>query len=519
MTIDETTPASREVPTNSTVNAESAVVAVDSTAYAPWWRRVALRLRSGIAFGVLALVMTSLLSGSSYFIIRNTLVTERSEAAKGQAFTDARLLRSRLDPKPSDMSQLLAGLQVGSGGSALLLFEDRWYSTSVDFTHEMLPEATVEAVESGSVATQRFDLGGTPHLVVGMDIPAIEARYYEVSSFGEVESVLQGVQRTLITVGLLVTVVGALIGAALSSLVLQPLRRFADVARQIAAGKSSSRLDAEGDPDLVPLADAFNDMIEELDERAERERRFASDVSHEIRGPVSTLASAVTIVERRRDQLPDEVLPAIDALQDQVETFNELVIDLLEISRFDARTAEIDPEQIDVFDLCNRLLRERNYANIAVQLRGDHSPLISIDRRRMSQVIANLLENGERYAGGVESIHIDVTKPDVVRIEVHDSGPGVTASERERIFGRFERGDAARNADSQNGTGLGLALSRQHVELHGGRIFVEDRAPLPGACFVIELPRRADAVHIAGDLSAATVQDAKRPVDAGEGQR
>lgn len=507
MTIEETKPAPRVVKPNLDTPIAADVVAVDATAYAPWWRRVALRLRAGLAFGVLALVMTSLLSGSAYFIIRNTLVTERSEAAQNQAFIDARLLRSRLDPKPSDMSQLLAGLQVGSDGSALLLFEDRWYSTSVDFTHELLPESTVEAIDNGSVATQRFDINGVAHMVVGMDIPAIGAQYYEVSSFAEVESVLSGVQRTLIIVGLLVTIVGALIGAALSSLVLQPLRRFAEVARKISAGESSSRLDAEGDPDLVPLANAFNDMIEELDERAERERRFASDVSHEIRGPVSTLASAVTIVERRRDQLPDEVLPAIDALQDQVETFNELVIDLLEISRFDARTAEIDPEQVDVVDLCSRLLRERNYDNVQVELHGEFSPILSIDRRRMGQVIANLLENGERYAGGVNEIRIDVTAPEVLRIEVHDSGPGVSAEERERIFGRFERGDAARNADSQNGTGLGLALSRQHVELHGGEIFVEDRGAEPGACFVIELPRGIQESKVTQDLSAVSDRD------------
>ena len=278
---------------------------------------------------------------------------------------------------------------------------------------------------------------------------------------------------------------GALLGSGLTSVILQPLRRFAEVARRISDDDTTSRLDAGGDADLEPLATSFNEMLDELDERIQRERRFASDVSHEIRGPVAALASAVSIVDRRRDQLPPEIVPAIDALEDQVGAFNQLVLDLLEISRFDARTSQVDLSEVELVEFCRGVLAERGFSSVAVRA-PDGAQHVQVDRRRLEQVVSNLCENADRYAGGATDLVVERRDDGRIGVAVEDRGPGVAPEERDAIFDRFRRGAAADLPEAPRGTGLGLALSAQHVRLHGGEIWVEDRDG-GGARFVFVL--------------------------------
>lgn len=479
-----------------------------------------LRVRSGVAFAAMALILSAALALAAYVLVRSSLLTERKTVAERQAYTNARLLRARIDPVPADMSQLVSGLQVGGSGDSLLRIRGSWYSSSVEITSTEIPRSLAATVDAGDAGTQVFDHFGSPALAVGVPIAAVDAAYFEISSLEEVESTLARLGRSLLVAGAVATAVGGLLGALFSSAVLRPLRQFALVAKRIAGGGSTARsedadgsptarLDAAGDADLEPLAASFNEMLDELDARIERERRFASDVSHEIRGPVAALASAVSIVDRRRDQLPAEIVPVVDALEEQVTAFNQLVLDLLEISRFDARTAKLDTATVDLAELCERVLRGPGHDGIELAVEGPS--VIEGDRRRITQVISNLLENASRYAGGATHVRICPVQPPVdrdpatesaagtavdlaeeqlmgwVAIRVEDRGPGVPPAERELIFGRFHRGRAADTADAPPGTGLGLAVSREHVELHGGRLWVEDR-PGGGASFVVELP-------------------------------
>ena len=457
---------------------------------ADWWRHTALRLRAALAFGLLSLLLSVALSFAAYGLVRTNLLEERRDVAERQAYTNARLLRSRIDPLPEDMSQLLAGLQVGTGGDALLNVDQRWFSSSVELTNSDLPEGLTAVVMDGESAIQSTSRSGTPTLIVGVPIASSGASYFELTSLAEVDSTLDSLGRSLLVAGAVATAAGAALGAMFSSVILQPLRRFAAVAARVSAGEDTTRLDAQGDADLEPLAEAFNEMLDELDARIERERRFASDVSHEIRGPVAALASAVSVVDRRRDQLPDEIVPVVDLLDEQVTTFNQLVLELLEISRFDARTAELSVEQVDLGQLCEKVVDERGHDGVVVHP-TDPAVLARVDRRRIAQVVANLLDNAAAYAGGATDIRLErdgpADGPTVVRVMVEDRGPGVDEAEREAIFHRFRRGGAANAPGAAPGTGLGLALSRQHVELHHGHLSVEDRGG-GGARFVIELP-------------------------------
>jgi signal transduction histidine kinase len=205
-----------------------------------------------------------------------------------------------------------------------------------------------------------------------------------------------------------------------------------------------------------------------------------------------TLAASVEVLETRRDELPDRSRAALDLLVDDVNRFQRLVADLLEISRFDAGAAHLQLEPVLLPEFLSRAVAEATPVPIPVLTGPDADDLVvSVDKRRMAQVIANLVDNAAKYGATASAIRI--TRSDdghEVEISVEDHGPGVAPEDRGRIFERFSRGVSAagtRGADS--GSGLGLALVAEHVALHQGHVEVRDRSDgRPGACFVITLP-------------------------------
>jgi two-component system, OmpR family, sensor histidine kinase MtrB len=448
--------------------------------------RVPLRYRAAAGFGLTALALSSALAVVVYSVVRGDLVAQREEAATGQAYVNARLLRSRLAPLPDDIPTLLAGVRVDSG-DVLLRIDGRWYSSSVDASPDELPESLRGVVDSSTAGHQIVDGADGPQLVVGLPIAAVQAEYYEVTSLEDLTASLATLRQALLIGAGAATLVGGVVGALLTGVVLAPLRSVAAVARRVVGGETGSRLTSDGDPDLEPLTSSFNEMLDELNERIRREARFASDVTHELRGPLTALAAGVEIVNRRRDQVPGEVRDAIDALYRQVGAFNRLVLDLLEISRFDAGAARLGLRRLDLAELCRAVVEERSDGAVPVVAEG--STVASVDPLRLRQVVANLLENAARYAGG--AVQIRVTGGEGrARLEVDDAGPGVPPAERTAIFARFARGGASERPGAPPGTGLGLALSAQHAALHGGRVWVEDR-PGGGARFVVEIPTGA----------------------------
>lgn len=443
-----------------------------------------------VAFGLVSLLLAGTLAVLSYSVVRASLLEERQEAAMGEAYTNARAVRTRLRSDDQNLVNLLAGLQLDSTGQVLLRRDGSWYTDSVSTDSAVVPTSLREAVEGGAAGLQVTGSGATSLLVVGVPIAEAEAGYYQVSSLTDLDRTLTLLGSSLALGAIGAALVGAVTGAVISGRVIRPLSAISDVAGEIAAGRSDARLDAGHDPDLVPLADSFNDMVDELEERARREARFASDISHDLRGPLAAFSAAVSVVNRRRSELPPEASEALDALDEQVTAFNRLVLDLLEISRFEAGTASLQTREVDVLELVRAVVGEWEGSGpepvIRIEPGGGGRALV--DPRRIQQVMTNLLENADRYAGGPTQIVVEGRpRSAAVRICVDDAGAGVAHDEREAIFERFHRGTRAATAGAPRGTGLGLALAAEHVRLHGGRLWVED-APSGGARFVIELP-------------------------------
>ena len=453
-------------------------------------RRAGLGVRARItaAFALGALLLSLTLAGLTYGLTRSYLVRERESSAVRQAYVNAQLLRAGLRSSRPDVPQLLASLETRSGSQSVLRRGQVWFATSLVVGRDALPTGLRDRVGKGDPARQRFRLNSVPQLAVGVPLPAVDALYFEVFNLQELDRTLRILGASLIGAAAVTTLGGAAVGRWASRRVLTPLAAAARAAADIAGGQLGTRLDAGTDSDLAVLASSFNRMVDALQQRIERDARFASDVSHELRSPLTTLATSLQVMQARRAEMPDRARRALDLLAADLNRFEHLVQDLLEISRFDVGAANLDLEEVRFGELVRHAVGAAADHPIPIDLDAATSRLVvRADKRRVERVVANLVANGESYGGGV--IRVGAARRNGrVRLEVDDAGPGVPPSEREHVFERFARGKAvAGRRANDDGVGLGLSLVSEHVRLHGGEVWVEDR-PGGGARFVVELP-------------------------------
>jgi signal transduction histidine kinase len=321
--------------------------------------------------------------------------------------------------------------------------------------------------------------------VVG--IPLSNAtQYYEIVSLAGLEQDLDLMGLVLGLVAGGTTLAGAGLGWYTARRALRPLRSVTYAARGIAGGDLSARLDPSAEPDLAQLTSSFNDMVDQLAKRIERDRHFAADVSHELRSPLQTLAAAATVLQNRRAQLDERTAVAAQLVAEEVERFQRLVIDLIEITRADS---ELELSIVDVLALARDQCRARGIDPGIVRIARSVDSAWLADARRVERIVGNLLENAERHGGGAVAVRLRRQKGLNV-IEVDDEGPGVRPEDRQTIFNPFVRGRGAGSRGDSGGTGLGLAIVARLAESHGGRARVGDR-PGGGARFRVELAERA----------------------------
>jgi two-component system sensor histidine kinase MtrB len=453
-----------------------------------------LRTKVSLLLGIIALVATVSLTVVTYAFARSSLLEQRSELARTQAISNALRVRDQLRfSSVADFGEWFPSIRVESGGfAAAVLANDETVPTDFRFSYESFPTQLRQAVAAGMSGVQRFEAGDEQYVGVGVHIAEFDADYFEAFQLGPTERTLRTILVTLVIGSLVTILLATLAGWWTSRRLLRPLGRITDAAGEIATGDLNVRVVPEGDPDLDRLADSFNDMADAVQARIEREARFASDVSHELRSPITALAAAAEVINGRRGELPDRTQQALDVVVGQVRRFDAMVIDLLELSRLDAGATDLHTEEVELETLCRRVAARAGFANLPIEVatRGhDGGPLTAtVDRLRFERILTNLLENAQHHGGGPVRISIEPTDEPYVLVAVEDAGPGVARGERLRIFERFARGSAARH---RIGTGLGLALVAEHAAAQGGEAWVEDR-PGGGARFVVRLPAGGD---------------------------
>jgi signal transduction histidine kinase len=448
--------------------------------------QLGLRARVTAAFAILALVLSVTLAVFSYELTRSFVLSRRNATARQQSYLNARAVRDALLANPADVQGALAQAQTGTESALVLRVGNAWFGTSVGVGRRDVPPSLRTLVASGAAGTQNTDVASTPNIAVGVPLPAIDGAYFEFVPVQELELTLTRLAQVLAAAAIVITVIGAIIGRYASGRVLRPVRRMAVAASGISEGALSERLDAEGDSDLEPLVDAFNDMVSALRGRIEREARFASDVSHELRTPLAKMSAALSVARRRNSA--EATNAALDVLDDELQRFTGLVLDLLDISRMEAGVGELDVGEVNPADLVREVLTSTHRDNVTIDVTASAPGSVAVDKRRIGQILTNLLDNADAYGGGAECVVISGSA-ESLRLAVDDSGPGVPLHEREYIFDRFARGQTAGDTP---GTGLGLALVVEHVRLHHGDVWVED-SPAGGARFIVRVPRNGSS--------------------------
>ena len=449
-------------------------------------RRRRLRFRVLAAFALGGLLIPAGLSVLTYFWVRAYLLNQRQTSAVHQASANAQLVQTLLRSTQPDVASTLTSLQTPSNAQSVVWHAGRWFGTSAVTGPDALPSTLRHMVlEQGQSARQRYHTGGTQVQAVGIPLSGGDA-YFEVFSLHDLVTTLRALRDALAAGSLLGFGLSLAVGAWATGRVLRPVREIGGAAAAIAAGRLDARLDPEGDQELVELASGFNAMVDGLARRIERDARFASDVSHELRSPLTTLRSAVEVMQRRRAHLDPRSARALDLLSDEVDRFEQLVQDLLEISRYDAGVTHLDLEPVNLTALTKALLCEAEQA-APVTPNTDEATILA-DRRRLEQTLRNLIRNAIVHAGGVTGVVIDVGT-ERTSIVIEDHGPGISDSEQHTIFERFARGRAAGQRSSSGGVGLGLALAAEHASLQGGTIRAESNNG-HGSRFIVCLPTR-----------------------------
>ncbi|WP_309134085.1 MtrAB system histidine kinase MtrB, partial [Cellulomonas sp.] len=285
----------------------------------------------------------------------------------------------------------------------------------------------------------------------------------------------------------------------------------------------SERMPVRGTDEMARLARSFNEMaaglqdqIRRMEELSTLQRRFVSDVSHELRTPLTTIRMAGEVIHASRDDFDPAAKRSAELLQTQLDRFEDLLADLLEISRFDAGAAVLDAERRDVRDV---VVQAVEHAVALAQRRGSWLSVrlpekpadADLDPRRVERVLRNLLVNAVEHAdGSVVEVTVGADAR-AVAVTVRDHGVGMTPQEAAHVFDRFWRADPAR-ARTTGGTGLGLAISLEDAHLHGGQLEAWGR-PGRGACFRLTLPRRA-GIRLEGSPLPLVPEEAPERADA-----
>ncbi|GIF77021.1 hypothetical protein Asi02nite_65390 [Asanoa siamensis] len=372
---------------------------------------------------------------------------------------------------------------------------------------EVLGTDITTAVGDGAEATaiRSADLGAgrAKYLVKGAPVRTKfgQVELYYIEPLTTQDSAATQIRTTVLATGATLVLLLGLLAALVTRLVVRPVRVAARTAQRLSAGLLDQRMAVTGEDDLALLAASFNQMaanlqrqIIRLEDMSRLQRRFTSDVSHELRTPLTTVRMAADLIFAERDRFPADVSRTAEILQTELDRFESLLTDLLEISRYDAGFAMLDAEPTDLVPLVHRAveplrgLAERCGADLRVEVPA--TPVIAdVDPRRVERILRNLVGNAVEHA---EHRPVDVRLVSdgvAVAVAVRDRGVGLKPGEEKLVFNRFWRADPSR-ARQTGGTGLGLSISIEDARLHGGWLEAWG-APGQGAQFRLTLPVRA----------------------------
>nr|WP_239076501.1 MtrAB system histidine kinase MtrB [Actinocatenispora rupis] len=492
-------------------------------AFGPWRRSLNLRVVS-----ITLLVSSLLVAAFGYFVAKQItagLLVAKREAAIRQVSNGANTVEQQLStlsgPQDPELGRNVRDVVVSlyneatrAGTYEVKLVPDAQLDTApyggpADPASIKVPPALRDVVSRQGTLAYQFTTanpgGGAlkPYLAVGVHVDVgwgVFDLYYLFPLDDEV-SAANLIRTTMIVAGVALVLLLALMAAIVTRMVVTPVRAAARTAQRLSAGLLHERMEVHGEDDLARLAASFNQMasnlqtqIVRLEELSRLQRRFTSDVSHELRTPLTTVRMAADMLYAGRDDFPPTAARSAELLADELDRFEALLTDLLEISRFDAGFAVLDAEAVDLVPIVQRavdgfaVLAERLRCPVHLML-PDGPVIAEVDPRRVERVLRNLIGNAIEH-GEHRPVEVRLAADDrAVALAVRDHGIGLRSGEEKLVFNRFWRADPSR-ARQTGGTGLGLSISLEDARLHGGWLEAWG-APGQGSQFRLTVPARA----------------------------
>lgn len=399
---------------------------------------------------------------------------------------------------PPDQADL-DRLRLAVGADTMVRHED--LASMAGSGPDLITGELRNAVRTGNrIVTQRVDADDRPWLLVGMPVmttspdgtrTASGIEVYTARDLSDVEQEIHALAGSAAGTAAVVLLPATLLALLAARSVLRPVRTLRDTARRLASGDLDARSAPRGTDELAELTATVNEMAEAVQTSMARmqrmqddARRFAADVSHELRTPLSTLTAVVEVLATTADGMEDDARESAQLAITETHRLVRLVEDLMAVSRFDAGTAVLHPEEVDLAVVVRDCLRARDWLDrIDVQI--PTGIRLRLDRRRLDVIVANLAGNALRH--GADPVRLRAwAGADQVWIEVVDSGAGLPEQVLPQVFDRFYKADAARTRTP--GSGLGLAIALENARLHGGDL-TAGNADGGGARFLLRLPR------------------------------
>lgn len=507
---------------------------VSSTLLRPWRRSLLLRVTlttlvlSMIVMAILGFLLLSRVTTGLLDAAERTAVSEASAGLlDAQRISAAATSGASAASPASVVDTIVASLASRAGNPPqydVLMLAGETDGAAPERGTNLVSDASVpEQLRTAVLLTERqswtyteiryLDGRSAPGIVVGAPLAVTDVGTYELYylfPLTDEASTLDLVRSTVIGTGILLVVLLGIIAVIVTRQVVAPVRAAARVAEQFSDGHLRERMAVRGEDDLARLATSFNDMAASLEQQIHRleelsavQQRFVSDVSHELRTPLTTIRMAADLLFESRAELDAPTARSAELLQTQLDRFENLLADLLEISRYDAGAAVLDLETVDLASLVRRAvdasrpLAERRGSEVRVILHDDPCP-VECDPRRIDRVLRNLFDNAIEHGEG-RPIEVTVASDDAsAAVTVRDHGVGLSDEDIAHVFDRFWRADPAR-ARTTGGTGLGLSIAMEDARLHAGWLEAWGR-PGEGACFRLTLPRRAEVTLEASPL-------------------
>lgn len=475
-----------------------------------------LRLRLVVVFALVALTAAVAASGIAYWLNRDAVLTRAQNAALHDFHRTLGDNAGGLAPNPKcDQLQEAADSMATTAQNYQVVLLDRQedgqrcaVTSGGGFSLDDVPGKLQDAVnerregEAGNGAPyhlywQRVIKGDTPYLVAGATVVGGGPTGYMLKSLEPERDDLNSLAWSLAIATGLALIGSVLLAQAAASTVLRPVQRLGDAARRLGEGKLDTRLQVTGGDELAELSRTFNgaaasleERVAELSAREQASRRFVADMSHELRTPLTAISAVSEVLEDEQDNLDPMIAPAVQLVVSETRRLNDLVENLMEVTRFDAGTARLVLDHVDVADQVTACIDARAWLD-AVHLDADRGIMARLDPRRLDVILANLIGNALKHGGSPVRVSVR-TGGEELTIEVADRGPGIPEEVLPHVFDRFYKASASR--PRSEGSGLGLSIALENAHIHGGEITARNAAE-GGAVFTLRLPRDSGPPH------------------------